>query len=190
MLCTAAQYMLRFLVQFHNSNQFQIYRITWSYSSRHSQALLNNTVTEYINVFLLTGIIAGMWPCGIITFLSELYVAESKTQVYGALHDFMQKNTTPYVYTRPFYIAILFVLILIIYSAGYICYDDGCHLRRFAQNPSRRDLTPTTNNIASIEIVVDKMHITGHTDKWCLENCDARKHPELNDVSYMHIFNR
>ena len=73
------------------------------------------------------------------------------------------------------------------YSAGYICYDDGCHLRRFAQNPSRKDLTPTTNNIASIEIVVDKMHIRGHTDKWCLENCDARKHSELNDVSYMHI---
>jgi len=34
-----------------------------------------------------------MWPCGIITFLSELYVVESKTQVYGALHDYMQKNT-------------------------------------------------------------------------------------------------
>ena len=44
-------------------------------------------------MYLLTGIVAGMWPCGVITFLSELYVAESKTQVYGALHDFMQKNT-------------------------------------------------------------------------------------------------
>ena len=78
----------------------------------------------------------------------------------------------------------LILLILIICSAGYICYDDGCHLRRFAQNPSRKDLTPTTNKIASIEIVVDKMHITGHTDKWCLENCDARKYPDLSDVSY------
>ena len=99
-----------------------------------------------------------------------------------------QHNTpfpAPYVYIRPFYIAILSVLILIMYSAGYICYDDGCHLWRFAQNPSRKDLT--TNKIASIDIVVDKMHIRGHTDKWCLENCDARKHPELNAVSYMHI---
>lgn len=90
----------------------------------------------------------------------------------------------PYVSTCPLYVAILSVLILIICSAGYICYDDGCHLRRFAQNPSRKDLTPTTNKIASIEIVVDKMHITGHTDKWCLENCDARKYPDLSDVSY------
>ena len=54
---------------------------------------------------------------------------------------------------------------------GYICYDDGCHLRKFAQNPSRKDLTPTTKTIASTNIVVDKMHIRGHTDKWCLENC-------------------
>ena len=90
----------------------------------------------------------------------------------------------PYVSTCPLYVAILSVLILIICSAGYICYDDGCHLRRFAQNLSRKDLTPTTNKIASIEIVVDKMHITGHTDKWCLENCDARKYPDLSDVSY------
>ena len=48
----------------------------------------------------------------------------------------------------------------------------------------RKDLTPTTNSIASMEIVVDKMHITGHTDKWCLENCDAHKYPDLRDVSY------
>ena len=45
-------------------------------------------------------------------------------------------------------------------------------------------MTPITYKIASIEIVVDKMHITGHTDKWCLENCDAREYPELSDVSY------
>ena len=98
MLRTAAQYMLIFLVQFPNSNRFQIYGVTCSYSSRHSYTLLNNTVIlidhECINIYLLTGIVAGMWPCGIITFLSELYVAESKTQVYGALHDFMQNNTT------------------------------------------------------------------------------------------------
>ena len=68
------------------------------------------------------------------------------------------------------------------YSAEYIYYDDRCHLLRLAQNPSRKDLTPTTKNIASTEIIVDKMHITGNADKWCLDNCDARKHPDLNDA--------
>ena len=34
------------------------------------------------------GILAGTWPCGIVTFLSELLLEESKTQVYGAVHSF------------------------------------------------------------------------------------------------------
>lgn len=34
------------------------------------------------------GILAGIWPCGIVTLLSELFIAESKSQVYGALHSF------------------------------------------------------------------------------------------------------
>ena len=65
---------------------------------------------------------------------------------------------------------------------GYICYDDGCHLRRFAQNSMRKDLTPTSKFISSLEIVVDKMHMAGHTDKWCKETCDSRKVPDLDEV--------
>lgn len=50
---------------------------------------------------------------------------------------------------------------------------------KIAQNPARKGLTPTTKKIFSMEIVVDKMHIASHTEKWCLENCDARTHPDL-----------
>ncbi len=32
----------------------------------------------------------GMWPCGVITLLRELFLAESKAQVYGHLHQFLQ----------------------------------------------------------------------------------------------------
>ena len=32
------------------------------------------------------GILVGVWPCGIITMLGELFGAESKGQVYGYLH--------------------------------------------------------------------------------------------------------
>ena len=37
-----------------------------------------------------TGILAGLWPCGIITLLCELFTAESKAQVYGHLHSMLQ----------------------------------------------------------------------------------------------------
>jgi len=38
------------------------------------------------------GILVGAWPCGTVTMVSELFCAESKTQVYGSLHTFMNKN--------------------------------------------------------------------------------------------------
>ena len=44
------------------------------------------------NYDYLIGIEAGAWPCGIVVMLSELYGAESKAQVYGALHTFLQEN--------------------------------------------------------------------------------------------------
>lgn len=49
----------------------------------------------------------------------------------------------------------------------------------------RKDLTPTTKVIASLEILVDKMHMAGHTDKWCKDTCDSRKVSDLNEVSVM-----
>ena len=35
-----------------------------------------------------------MWPCGIVTLISELFLAESKAQVYGHLHQFLQSVPT------------------------------------------------------------------------------------------------
>jgi len=70
------------------------------------------------------------------------------------------------------------------FTVGYIIYDDGCHLRKFARNPCRKDTTSTSEQLACLEIVVDKMHIAGHKDPWCLQNCDSRKIPELQKVNY------
>ena len=33
-----------------------------------------------------------VWPCSVVTLLSELYIVESKIQVYGALHAFLRGN--------------------------------------------------------------------------------------------------
>ena len=47
-------------------------------------------------------------------------------------------------------------------DAEFLCYDDGCHLRKYAYNECRRGLTTTTKKLASTEIVIDRMHFRGH----------------------------
>lgn len=69
----------------------------------------------------------------------------------------------------------------------YICYDDGRHLRKFARHPSRRDITLTAQKLASVEIVIDKLHMAGHLDKWCLENCNPHLFQDLDHVCNMYM---
>ena len=67
---------------------------------------------------------------------------------------------------------------------GVLCYDDGCHLKRYVEK--RKELTETSKQLASYQIVVDKMHFRGHVDKWCQENCNPYKVHALDNVS-MHV---
>ena len=39
-----------------------------------------------------------------------------------------------------------------------------------------------TRRLADIEIVVDKMHMSGHIDEWCKANCDPNKFAHLDKV--------
>ena len=74
------------------------------------------------------------------------------------------------------------------FTLEFICYDDGCHLRKFALHKSRKDVTPTATKLSNIEIVVDKLHMEGHTDKWCMVNCDAYLFKALDKVChFIHI---
>lgn len=68
-------------------------------------------------------------------------------------------------------------------DTGFICYDDGCHLQRYANNSVRWDLSPITKKLATVEIVIDKMHMAGHTDRWCFEHCNPRSFKDVDDVS-------
>ena len=36
--------------------------------------------------------------------------------------------------------------------------------------------------LANVEMVVDKMHMRGHIDEWCKQNCDPRKFDALAKV--------
>ena len=70
---------------------------------------------------------------------------------------------------------------------GTICYDDGCHLKKYAINPARSTLTVTASRIASMNFAIDRMHFKGHIDPWCHEHCDPNKLKELEKVrSYIH----
>ncbi len=42
--------------------------------------------------FVLIGIVVGAWPCGTVVMVGELFGAESKSQVYGNIHTFLQEN--------------------------------------------------------------------------------------------------
>ena len=68
-------------------------------------------------------------------------------------------------------------------SIGYICYNDACHLQKYAQNPCRSHLTKTADAISNLKFVIDRMHMKGHTDTWCKRSCDPKLFPQLNNVS-------
>ena len=77
----------------------------------------------------------------------------------------------------------------------FLCYDDACHLKRFARNPVRASLTTCVAQLASVEMAVDKMHIRGHTDPWCRANCDPSNFPALMkvvsyilDAAYIYMY--
>ena len=70
---------------------------------------------------------------------------------------------------------------------GFICYDDACHLKRFARNPARADLTEQSKQLASVEMVVDRMLMKAHIVPWCREHCDASKDPEIKKVLSSNI---
>ena len=46
----------------------------------------------------------------------------------------------------------------------------------------QKKLTPTAEKLAITQIVIDKIHMVGHTDKWYLANCNPSLFSELNKV--------
>lgn len=145
---------------------------------------VSNVMTTYACISLSNqGILAGMRPCGIVLMLHELFTAESKTQVYGCLHNYYSLHPStaktiglslPQEQTK--------VIHMYVYCAEFICYDDACHLRKYARNPNRIAYTEHTKQLASVEMVVDKMHMKGHIDPWCLQNCNPSKFESLHKV--------
>ena len=74
-----------------------------------------------------------------------------------------------------------------LYIIDTVCYDDGCHLKKYACN-KRAELTTISKKISTFNIVVDKMHFKGHTDDWCKANCNPYNLEHLNTVRDLHSF--
>ena len=55
----------------------------------HSAGKINS---GFISLWYNVGILAAIWPCGIVVHVAELFRSESIGQVYGQLHQFMQDN--------------------------------------------------------------------------------------------------
>ncbi|XP_044168316.1 uncharacterized protein LOC122952504 [Acropora millepora] len=112
--------------------------------------------------FRTAGTFFGMKPCGIILFVYELFISESKSQVYGILHDVLSKWGLEKI--------------------DRICYDDACHLKKYCMNPKRKCLTAVAERLANMDMVIDKMHFRNHVDNWCKTNCNPYDRKDLDGV--------
>ena len=45
-----------------------------------------------------------------------------------------------------------------------------------------KNITATSMQMANLNIVIDKLHFAGHTDKWCSDNCNPKSFKELDNV--------
>lgn len=71
---------------------------------------------------------------------------------------------------------------------GTLCYyDDGCHLRKYIRNPARANLTHTATRLSAWNVVIDRMHFSGHSDSWCRENCNPNNVKELEEVCKKYL---
>ena len=59
-----------------------------------------------------------------------------------------------------------------VFITEFICYDDACHLKKYAQNSVRRNITRTAEKMAEMEMIVDRFHFKNHVDRWCKEHCN------------------
>jgi hypothetical protein len=67
-----------------------------------------------------------------------------------------------------------------------ICYDDACHLKKFACNPKRNEKTDTAKRLSKMDIVCDRFHFKNHVDRWCKQNCNPHKCEKLKVKLYLH----
>ena len=64
-----------------------------------------------------------------------------------------------------------------IFNLECICYDDACHLKRYALNRGH-----ISQKLMNLDYRVDRFHFGNHVDKWCKANCNPHKSEILEKV--------
>jgi hypothetical protein len=105
------------------------------------------------------------------------------SQVYGSVHTFLQENEQAakdlgiqWCYFK------VFLIITYRLTIEFLIYDDGCHLKKYASNPTRKQKTPTAKLIAAVPTVIDRLHFKNHVDPWCYQNCNPNSFEALKKV--------
>ncbi|XP_044174266.1 uncharacterized protein LOC122957885 [Acropora millepora] len=105
----------------------------------------------------------GMRPCGIILFVFELLISESKSQVHRIFHDVFPNKELK--------------------DTERIIYDDSCHLRKYCVNRILKKLTAVSKRLGKINMVVDKLQFRNLLDLWCKPNGNPHDRNELYGVN-------
>ena len=112
------------------------------------------------------GILAVILNCGIIVSIMPLLGTESLSQVYMHMIALYDRNRD--------------------YMPLCLAYDDGCHLRRFAElRQHTSTLTKWFWELIGIKIVVDRFHWRNHksTHGYCREHCNPHENEEIKEAN-------
>ena len=75
------------------------------------------------------------------------------------------------------YLITQLIVLLTVKTPKYLVYDNACQLMRHMHKKANTNPSTRFDNIKNVKYVVDRLHIKGHTQKWCLKIC----HPDLFD---------
>ena len=151
-------------------------------------------VAKYMHMYwfyLLTGIVAGMWPMWHYHLPVRIVCGRIKNpSVWRTSWLHAEEHSTHFT---PAYVEnTSFIWGNIALKSNFAIFYRAYNLWRWMSSQEvctkpcqkRFDTNHQENSLRGI--VVDKMHIASHTDKWCLEICDARKHPDLKKVGLVY----
>ena len=66
----------------------------------------------------------------------------------------------------------------LVHKNTIVGYDDGCHYKAFASNNARAQATPEAAILATQDVIIDNMHLKGHSDERCKKKFNPKLHPK------------
>lgn len=110
------------------------------------------------------GVCAGVFNCGIVAFIDEIFGSESLSQVVNIMYEYFKNVGGTMV------------------CNNNLAYDDACHLKRYI---NRRSDNVELEELFNLNMVVDKLHFKNHTDKWCKKNVNPYKNASFDELNTM-----